>query len=238
MKKTFTYIIIALLCGSLALHGKALASEVSGTLDTSGNASTNDGGTDGNTTPPGDGSGHSSEVGGELGAGGDSNTSGDPGIRIVGWVTNGNDIYHGSPTITAEVTGGGAPGISDEEAAHLALLTFGPRYGVTSTDFTPGVPDTGGSSLTTGSGSGPARTALKELAVNDQISPDIRHATIFVPRSGEGPVIPDEVAAAATAANASGLTLTQLILLALVGIAVLGSASYAISRGGETSRPA
>jgi hypothetical protein len=107
MKKTFTYIIIAILCGTLALHGKALASEVSGTLDTSGNASTNDGGTGDNNPPPGDdGSGHSSEVVGELGAGGDSsNTAGDPGIRIVGWVTNGNDIYHGSPTITAEVGG-------------------------------------------------------------------------------------------------------------------------------------
>jgi hypothetical protein len=250
-KKTAIYILIGVLFTGLALHQPAFASEVSGTLNTDGDTSGENQTPSPTPTPTptpnpsggDDTGGHSSEVEGNLGSGGSDNTisgvvTGGQDPRVLGFVDVGN-IYYGTttiPTITATVVDGAAPGISDEEAAHLAMLTFGPRYGGASNDFTPGAPEAGGPNLSVGSGRSAAEAALGSIGKDEALF-NFPRTTVFVPRSGEGPVTPaEELAVASIGANASGLTMAQLVMIAIVGLGILGSMAYAISRGTRTGK--
>jgi hypothetical protein len=240
MKKTAIYITLGALFLSLVFAQPAIASEISGTISTGGNTS-DDSGTPSPTptptpTPSGgtDDQGHSSEVSGEVGAGSNN------GPVIVGFVSNGNDIYTGTTTISGTVTGGSdadtnsnSGGISDEEAAHLAMLQFGPRYGVSNggSGGYPGAPEAGGSNaLSVGSGGGVAANDGLTIDTSDYGTP-----FAYVPRAGEGPVLPTEGTelAAAGALRGSGLSMTQLILIAVIGLILVGSMGYAISKSNQ-----
>ncbi len=52
----------------------------------------------------------------------------------------------------------------------------------------------------------------------------------FVARAGQGPVVADDSFTAAALSTATGLSMAQLILIALLGLILLASMGYAISR--------
>lgn len=240
MKKIPTYIILGALFLTLSISGHAYASEISGTLSTDGGGGTQT--TDPSPSPspsttPDNSGGHSSEVGGDLTSGstGGNGTSGDvsgtvtggTGPTVIGWVGNVIDPRADAARAAASSTDETASTTVQFSENPLAMLDFGPRYGVPGGGggFVPGAPDAGGtgsySALSVGSGSG--QTALD---LTDNTSP-----FAYLPRSGEGPVIPDlnQSQAAASALAATGLSMPQLVLIALIGLILLGSMGYAIS---------
>lgn len=236
MKKTAIYITVGALLLTLSVSQPVIASEISGTISTDGNSTNNsDTPTPTPTPTPDPTTGHSSEV-----SNGDSGLSG----VVVGganaaqvFAIDGMNIYHGSTSIdgdTASTTASTTPGISDEEKAHLAMLEFGPRYGVSG--FTPGAPDAGGyGNLSVGGAGKTSDDSALFPSVEEDESP-----FAYVPRSGEGPVLPEQSQLAASAlANAAGLSMPQLILIAIIGLILLASMGYAISRANQrTGTPA
>ncbi len=242
MKKAAIYIVIGALALSAAVYNSAQASEVSGTVDTSGNSSTDTSHSsevEGSLNTGNVNGGSSSEIGGTVEGGSNPNggTNTNTGPVVFGFVDNGN-IYHGNATIGGEVVGGTQPGISDEEAAHLAMLAFGPRYGVTSggsSEVTPGPPDAGsGADLSVGTTRSAAEAALRTIGNNDDELYNFPKTAVFVPRSGQGPVSAEDQLAVSSIRTATGLSMTQLALIAIIGLILLASMGYAISRGGST----
>lgn len=247
MKKAFLYSIIGAL--SLAFVGNITsASEISGTISTGGGAGTP---VPTQTPNPSGNSGHSSEISGNLetnvsssaseiggtvtgGSNGSSQNNNDYIIPANAYGNTALSVNYGSSAPTPEsepeaTTTDPSPssgGVSDEELARFALLSFGPRFG------TPGPPDAGGSDqsvLSVGSDS---------LSSSDEDTEDVSLA--FVPRPGEGfGIQSDDQVAASLLTGASGLTLAQLLLIALIGLILLASMGYAIGRsGGGGPRPA
>jgi hypothetical protein len=254
MKKTAIIItIVALLFSFASQATRAIASEVSGTIGTNGtqqNPEPSPTPTPTPTpTPDNGGHSHSSEVGGTIdnntstdttNTGSNSGSSGNSGNDMSGNVTGGSSYIYVGENVSYRNSDGTSgsqdtqaatspatttTGISDEELARLALVNFGPRYGVggggsSQTNFTPGAPDAGGMSSLS-------------LTQDDSFdASDLNSPFAYVPRSGEGPVASDDsqLAAAGTIVNASGMSMTQLALIAFIGLILLASMGYAISK--------
>lgn len=254
MKKTATLLLGSALVITLISFQYARASEVSGTISTDGSTATT---TDPSQTPNpsggnNNGGDHSSEVGGQLGSGTSTTTDTTQNNQNTGGTTSSGNDNNVSGNVTGGssntiVLGGGvttsgggdttqnstnattsSPTISDTEAAHLALAQFGPRYGLS--DLTPGAPMSGGNYGSLSVGSKKTNSDYDPSLFPDKTSYESPFA--YVPHSGEGAVVP-QVAAAGTIQNPGGLSMTQLVLIAIVGLVLLGSTGYAISRSGN-----
>lgn len=260
MKHTVSYIIICALALTVAFGPQVFASEVTGNLSTDGQQTTtpepsptpsptpspsptptptpNPSGE--NSGGNGNGNGNAStspEISGEVTGGTDSTPS--PSPTPTPAPTQNHYVYvadgsynppQQTPAPVQQETTTTDDGISDEEYARLALLPFGPRYGVSSSSdysaLTVGSTSGGGSSGLSGGGSD-----LNGIGGPDEDVP----LYALVPRYGQSPLEVDSTDLTASAiGSASGLSVQQLLLIALAGLGVLASMGYAISRTTRT----
>lgn len=228
--KRAALITLCVLTLMLGLSSQAFASEVTGTISTGGN----DGGTPNpvltpNPTPNPTGTttnetgGHSSEVEGGIAAGSGSDLSGTVvgGIPTVGWVTDwDHPVYGSDPNATATSTATS----TDAEATQVALSDFGPRYGVT-----PGAPDAGGGGGDVGSGVGDWSFGnMNEVSGSEEIFPT--SYPVLSRYGGVGAPTDENSLTANAIAMANGIPLPQLIMGAILALAIIASMGYAISR--------
>ncbi len=256
MNKVATCILIV---GALTLSfgvSAVNASEITGTISTDGGNGTTSGTPNPTPTPtptpnPSYDTGHISEVGGTLALGGTVEGGGTSAPAVVAAESRGTanvsswtpadycyaqdretlpiDLTWNCPFRTASTTtssSGASSGISDEEMARLALVNFGARYGV------PGPPDAGGGSW---SSSGSAASTSAFTIGSTEEMPDLGDtlslsAPPFVARAGEGPVDEALLTANVLTTSAAGLSMAQLVLIALLGLILLASMGFAISR--------
>jgi hypothetical protein len=242
-KYVISVVMIALL---LTLGGSlARASEITGSLSTDGtNQNQNPSPTPTLTPTPSNDSGHISEndngsLSGEvIGGSGTSNTNTEQPVQYNMWERAQRDAANAAAnqnSNSSTETTNATPTISDEEAAHVALSQFGPRYGLS--DYTPGAPDAGsGGNLSVGSGSGGSQSTDYEAGLFPE---DTESPFAYVAEPGAGPVLPGEnQVAAGILSDAAGLSFTQLALIALIALILLASMGYAISKTSQTSRMA